>query len=161
MYLVKIYRKYTKGRRTTARAVYYHAKIAVRLFKKYLDSYGEIKRKITDEGSSFTPFVVESPSNDLRYEQIIEIMDWLDEKKEWEWLDGKKKEEEIVLGYYHQQMVFHATALSFNSEIVRSCFSQKRKLALLESCKESAEEAICYAELTMKILESHIRELRD
>lgn len=139
------YRSRINRRRRLARAVYHHAAFAERLFDEFLKGYDSLERRITAEGSTFTPFTVPSPTNDLTYEQIIEVMDWLEG-------EGQEK----VLGYYHYQMIFHATALSFNSEYARE-LSQDRKRRLLEMCKTSAQDAMRDAKCTMEVLEAKLK----
>lgn len=150
LWLLNIYRRNTNGRRMLASAVYYHAQFSVRLFDVHLKKFDEVERQIIAEGSTYTPFMVESPDNDLTYNQIIEVMVWL----------KNKKERETILWYYHNQMAFHAHSLSFNTNIVRNCLSQERKCTLLRRCKDLAEEASRYAKDTMKILERRLPELR-
>ena len=84
---------WTQSRRRTRRklvnTIYYHTKCAIEALKKLQDNNQSIQEKIKNV-NSYTPYVPLSSADDLTYEHIIEVMEWLDED-----------EEESVSSYFH------------------------------------------------------------
>ena len=81
-----------------------------------------------------------SPADDVTYDQIIEIMEWLDES-----------EEEAVSSYFHNQVSLHAIAQSFDLEFVRNWHSD-RKLRMWEGYEDYLVRTITYASETKRVL---------
>lgn len=131
--------------RECARAVYYHAEMAVHIIKEVLVKFDEMERRISADASTYTPFIVASQEDNLTYDQIITVMALLKQRK-------KPVPYKPILYFYYYHNSFDAHVQSFNTEYVRSYFSQKRKNELLAGCREIARGTIIYAEDTMKVL---------
>ena len=131
-----------RKRQKLVNTIYYHAKYAVEALKKLQKNNQSIQEKINNI-NSYTPYVPPSSADDLTYEHIIKVMEWLDE-------DG----EESVSSYFHTQMSLHAIAQSFDQEFVRG-WPQDRKLELWNMYEKCQEETLKYAQETVKVLEKH------
>lgn len=101
-----------------------------------------IQEKIIND-DSYTPYEISSSADDLTYEHIIDVMEWLDE-------DGER----AVSSYFHTQMVLNALGQSFDKEYVRG-WKPDRKLELWKVYEKYQEETLKHAKETMKVLESH------
>ncbi len=100
-----------------------------------------IRQKINAD-ESYTPYVARSSSDDLTYEQIIEVMEWLDEE-----------EEKSVASYFHSQSSLHAIAESLELEFVRS-WPSDRKLQLWKTYEKYEENTLTYARETREVLKN-------
>lgn len=131
-------------RRKLINAVYYHADLAVGRLEGQAESNDTIRQKI-EENESYTPYGPRSSADDLTYDQIIEVMEWLD-----------SEEERIVASYFHSQLGLHALAESFTLDFVRS-WPQKRKLQLWDLCEEYQQRTLRYARNVRSILDDKRR----
>lgn len=137
---------WTQSRRRTRRklvnTIYYHTKCAIEDLQKRQKNNHVIQAKITND-NSYTPYLASSSADDLTYEHIIDVMEWLDE-------DGER----AVSSYFHTQMVLSALGQSFDKEYVRG-WTPDRKLELWKVYEKYQEETLKHAKETMKILEAH------
>jgi len=100
-------------------AVYHHVDEAIgRLKDEEREKRNKTIRQRIEDDESYTPYVVRSSSDDLTYDHIIGVMEWLDEK-------GEK----AVASYFYSQSSLHAAEESFGLEYVRS-WPASRKLQL-------------------------------
>ena len=129
-----------RRRQKIVNAIFYHAQLAVDSLEKQRNNNAAIEEKIKTD-ASYTPYVPLSTIDDLTYNQIIEVMEWLD-------LEG----EEIVSSYFHWQTTLHASMQSFHLEYVRS-WPSHRKLGLWKFCEESQEKTLEYAIKTKNLLD--------
>ena len=130
-----------RRRRKLVNAIYHHAALAESTLKEQQKRLEEIEDKIGNE-ESYTPYVPRSPADDLTYDQIIEVMEWLD-----------KSGEEAVSSYFHHQMGLHAIAQSFDLDFVRN-WPSDRRLSMWKGYKYYLEKTIKYSSRTRSILES-------
>ena len=137
---ISLVRSNRRRRQKLVNAIFYHAELAVDLLEKQRSNNAAIEEKIRND-ASYTPYVPVSTIDDLTYNQIIEVMEWLD----WE---GEK----IVSSYFHSQMTLHASMQSFRSEYVRS-WPSHRKLELWKFCEEAQKETLHYAIETRNLLD--------
>ncbi len=100
-------------RRKLVNTIYYHTKYAIEALRDQQKKNHLIQEKIKNN-NSYTPYVPRSSADDLTYEHIIDVMEWLDE-------DGEKS----VSSYFYTQMGLHALAQTFDTEFVRG-WPQKR-----------------------------------
>ncbi len=106
-----------RRRQKLVNAVYHHVDRAVTSLKEQEEKNETIRQNIKDD-ETYTPYVVHSSSDDLTYEQIIEVMEWLEE--------GEERE---VVTYFYDQSSLHAIAESLGLEFVRR-WPSDRKLRL-------------------------------
>ena len=144
--LILSFYNWTQARRRTRRkrfnTVYYHADQSVKFLLKQQKNNPSIQEKIKND-NSYTPYGVSSSNDDLTYEHIIDVMEWLSE-------DG----EEAVSSYFHAQMTLRMLIQSFNTEFVRG-WTPDRKLELWKVCEEYQAETLKCAEKATKVLKKH------
>lgn len=146
--LLSVYNLYSsmqshrRKRQKLVNTVYYHVRHAIDTLQEQQKGNKSIREKISND-SSYTPYVASSPADDLTYDHIIEVMEWLDEKGE-----------EAVSFYFHAQMGLHALGKSFDLEFVRG-WSPDRKLRLWEFFEEYQKNTLKYAGKAKNILEKH------
>lgn len=124
-------------------AVYWHVKFTQENLAQHKEAVNRLADKMRAD-ERYTPFAVISREDNLAYTDIIELMRWLKEKKQ----------EKIILRYFHAQAAMHATAASFGTEAVRDLLpEQKVGLAdsLVQLCDETLECA-ANAEEILKLL---------
>lgn len=126
-------------RRKLINAVYYHADLAVSRLEGQAESNDIIRQKIKDD-RSYTPYGPSSSADDLTYDQIIEMMEWLN-----------SEEERIMVSYFHSQLGLHALAESFSLDFVRD-WPQGRKLQLWGLCEEYQRKTLGHAREAKRIL---------
>ena len=115
-------------------AVYHHVDEAIsRLKDEEREKRNETIRQGIEDDETYTPYVVRSSSDDLTYDHIIGVMEWLDEK-------GEK----AVASYFYSQSSLHAAEESFGLEYVRS-WSVDRKLKLWDLYVHYQEETLANA----------------
>ena len=73
-----------RRRRKLVNAVYHHVDRAVNSLEGQAEKNETIRQKINAD-ESYTPYVARSSSDDLTYEQIIEVMEWLERRKRSQW----------------------------------------------------------------------------
>ena len=144
--LILSFYNWTQSRRRTRRklvdTIYYHTKYAIEAFQYQQKKNHLIQEKIKSN-NSYTPYGAHSSADDLTYEHVIDVMEWLDE-------DGEK----AVSSYFYTQMVLSALGQSFDKEFVRG-WTPDRKLELWKVCEKYQEETLKYAKEAMKVLEAH------
>ncbi len=144
--LLSVYNLYSsmqsrrRKRQKLVNIVYYHVRHAIDALQQQQKGNESIREKIRNDGS-YTPYVAASPADDLTYDHIIEVMEWLD-----------KKGEEAVSFYFHTQMGLHALGKGFDLEFVRG-WPPDRKLRLWEIFEEYQKDTLKYAEKAKNILE--------
>ncbi len=129
-------------RRKLVNTIYYHTKYAIEALRDQQKKNHLIQEKIKNN-NSYTPYVPRSSADDLTYEHIIDVMEWLDE-------DGEKS----VSSYFYTQMGLHALAQTFDTEFVRG-WPQERKLQLWRFYEEYQRNTLKYAQRTHDILHNH------
>lgn len=129
-----------RRRRKLVSAVYYHAGLAVETLEGHLKNRKTIRENI-EKDESYMPYVVRSPVDDLTYDQVIEVMEWLN-----------REEEETVSLYFHHQSGLHAIAQSFDLEFIRN-WPVDRRLRLWDKFEEYLEETLEHARRTRDILD--------
>lgn len=130
--------KFLEPRRTREKmlkkAVWHHAKRSLKLINDELSDeiLDSVRKRIQEgESESYTPYMVPfSPSDEITYEQVIEVMGYLS-KKDGKSKEGEKEDGEKVLDYFYSQSSLYAMGRSFDSDFVRS-WAQDRKLKLWE-----------------------------
>lgn len=130
-------------RQKLVNTVYYHVIQAIDSLQNQEKGNQTIREKISQMNSSYTPFVARSPADDLTYDHIIEVMEWLDK-------DGEK----AVSSYFHAQMGLHALGQSFDLDFVRD-WPQERKLQLWDAYVMFQADTLRYARKTKEILDGH------
>ena len=131
-----------RTRRKLVNTVYYHVAQSVKFLLKQQKNNPLIQEKIKND-NSYTPYGVSSSNDDLTYEHIIDVMEWLSED-----------EKEAVSSYFHAQMALRMLIQSFNTEFVRG-WTPDRKLELWKVCEEYQKETLKCAEKAKKFLEEH------
>ena len=111
--------KHKRKRRELIDAVYYHAKEAIKTLEKQKCANKKIRKKIEND-KSYAPYIAVSSTNDITYDQVIELMEWL--KKE-----NKDQAEKAILYYFHMQAALHAISMSFHLKFVREFPSERKK----------------------------------
>lgn len=89
----------------------------------------------------YTPYPVRSLNDDLTYDHIIEVMEWLD----------SREEEETVLSYFYSQAFLHSLAGVFELEFVRG-WPLVRKLAAWDVYEQAHAETAEFALAARRIL---------
>lgn len=120
--------------------VYYHVDLAIRTLQEQEKGNEAIREKIEND-ESYTPYLVRSPNDDLTYDHIIEVTEWLDAKGE-----------EAVSSYFHSQLALHALAESFKLEFVRN-WPPERKLRAWDAYERFRRDTIEHAGRTREALE--------
>lgn len=141
--IIFIFYNRKRKRRELIDAVYYHAQVAIETLEKQKGANKTIREKIKKD-KSYAPYAAVSSANDITYDQVIGVMEWL--KKQ-----NKDEEKEAILYYFHMQAALHATAMSFHLEFVRE-FSSERKKELWMAWEEYQRETLEYAYKTKSIL---------
>lgn len=136
-------RSHRKKRQKLVNTIYYHVIQAIDNLQNQEKGNQTIREKIDQMNSTYTPFVARSPADDLTYEHIIEVMEWLNK-------DG----EQAVSSYFHAQMALHALGQSFDLDFVRD-WPQERKLRLWDAYVMFQAETLKYATKTKEILDRH------
>ncbi len=122
-------------------AVYHHVDEAIdRLDNEEREKRNETIRQKIKSDESYTPYVVRSASDDLTYDHITGVMEWLDEQ-------GEK----AVASYFYSQSSLHATEESFDSDYVRS-WPVVRKLQLWNLYVKYQEETLRNARAAREVL---------
>lgn len=127
-------------RRKLINAVYYHVDLAIRTLQEQEKGNEAIREKIEND-ESYTPYLVHSPNDDLTYDHVIEVMEWLDAKGE-----------EAVSSYFHSQQALHALAESFKLEFVRN-WPPERKLRAWDAYERFRRDTIEHARQAKEALE--------
>ena len=127
-------------RRKLINAVYYHVDLAIRTLQEQQKGNDAIREKIEND-ESYTPYLVHSPNDDLTYDHVIEVMEWLDAKGE-----------EAVSSYFHSQQALHALAESFELEFVRN-WPPERKLRAWDAYERFRRDTIEHARQAKETLE--------
>ena len=136
-------RSHRKKRQKLVNTVYYHVIQAIDSLQDQEKNNQIIREKIDQLKSPYTPFVAQSPADDLTYDHVIEVMEWLEE-------DG----EEAVSSYFHAQMGLHALGQCFDLDFVQK-WPQDRKLQLWDAYEKFQADTLKYAINTKKILDGH------
>ena len=128
-------------RKKLINAVYHHVTLA----EEHLENIGrkteEVAQKIkTDE--SYLPYIPRSASDDLTYDHVIELMQWL----------NSREQEETVLRYFHLQSNLHALAAGFELEFIRG-WRLDRKLSMWKLFEEYRKSTLERAQEAKEILE--------
>ena len=105
-------------------------------------------RKKIDEQTDYMPLVVRTDTDNLTYDQIIEVMELLDDQ-----------EEQDVLYYFHHEADLHAYASSFDLEFVRR-WPAERRLQLWEEYEKSQRKTLEYVKKTVDILGKRLQRSR-
>ena len=129
-----------RKRQKLVNTVYYHVRHAIDNLQEQQKGNKSIRENIRND-SSYTPYMPSTPTDDLTYDHIIEVMEWLDEKGE-----------EAVSFYFHAQVGLHALGKSFELEFVRG-WPPDRKLRLWGIFEKYQEDTLKYAEKAKNILD--------
>ena len=129
-----------RRRRKLVNAVYYHVDLAIRSLQEQEKDNEAIREKFEND-ESYTPYLVRSPNDDLTYDHVIEVMEWLDPEGE-----------EAVSSYFHSQQALHALAESFKLEFVRN-WPPERKLRAWDAYERFRRDTIEHARRTEEALE--------
>ena len=138
--MYNLLRSARRRRQKLVNAIFYHAELAAKTLEEQRNNNAAVEEEIKND-ASYTPYTPVSTADDLTYDQVIEVMEWLD-----------LEDEEIVSSYFHSQMTLHASMQSFHSEYVRS-WHWHRKLKLWKFIEKSQEEALKNAIRTRDLLE--------
>ena len=122
-------------------AVYHHVDEAIdRLKDEGREKINKTIRRKIENDKSYMPYIARSSADDLTYEHIIGVMEWLDEK------GGK-----AVASYFYSQSSLHAVEESFGVEYVGSWLVD-RKLELWNLYVSYQEETLKNAMAAEKAL---------
>lgn len=133
-------RAYGMNRRKIINAVYHHVNTAVCNLQEGKKKHSEIRKRI-QTAQPYTPYLVRSPNDDLTYDHIIKIMEWLD----------SREEEDAVLSYFHSQALLHSLAGVFELELVGG-WPLERKLAAWGMYEQVHAETVGAALAARRIL---------
>ena len=133
-----------RKRQKLINTVYYHVIHARESLQGQKKGNKSIRERIRNN-NSYTPYAARSPADDLTYDHIIEVMEWLDE-------DGEK----AVSSYFHAQMGLHALGQSFDLDFVRD-WPQERKLQLWDAYVLYQANTLKYAEKAEDILQEILK----
>ena len=135
-----ISRVYGMNRRKIINAVYHHVNKAVCNLQEGEKGHSIVRERMkTDQ--FYTPYLVRSPDDDLTYDHIIEVMEWLD----------SREEEETVLSYFYSQELLHSLAGVFELEFVKG-WPLRRKLEAWSVYEQTHAETTEFALAARRIL---------
>lgn len=133
-------RAYGMNRRKIINAVYHHVNTAVCNLQEGKKGHSEIRKRI-ETTRPYTPYPVRSPNDDLTYDHIIKVVEWLD----------SREEEKAVSSYFHSQALLHSLAGVFELELARG-WPLERKLAAWDVYEQTHAETMGAASAARKIL---------
>ena len=118
-----------RRKQALANAVYHHVEKAIEVLEKFMPD-NETTRAKMEDNAAYTPLFINSADDDLTYEHIIGVMEWLDAV-------GEK----AVANYFYDQSTLISISEYFQTEYVRG-WDQERRLGLFDIYVEQQQETL-------------------
>lgn len=135
-----------RRRQALINAVYHHVDKAIEILNDPSRSVANsAARAEIQNNPEYTPHILHSADDDLTYEHIIGVMEWLD-------YAGEK----AVANYFYDQSALHSIAESFGSEYVRN-WPTARKLKLFDLYVTRGQDTLTSAKEARDALRKRVR----
>lgn len=135
-----------RRRRALANAVYHHVDKAIEILNDpSISTANCAARAKIQKNAKYTPNILHSADDDLTYEHIIGVMEWLD-------YEGEK----AVANYFYAQSSLTSIAESFRSEYVQN-WPIDRKLNLFDLYVAQENETLAAARKARAALEKKVK----
>ena len=100
--IYSVWQPHRTKRKKLVNAAYYHVKLAVERLQD-MDQQIETAREKIRADKSYKMHIARSNTDDLTYDHVIELMEWLN-----------PDQEKIISDYFHAQSAMHGVAESFD-----------------------------------------------
>ncbi|CAJ2376407.1 MAG: hypothetical protein IBGAMO2_330016 [Arenicellales bacterium IbO2] len=138
--IYSVWQPHRTKRKKLVNAAYYHVKLAVERLQD-MDQQIETAREKIRADKSYKMHIARSNTDDLTYDHVIELMEWLN-----------PDQEKIISDYFHAQSAMHGVAESFDLAAA-GAFSTDQQLRLLDIFAAVCGQTREYARAAEKFLE--------